>query len=134
MANYRFPPPGENDPIENIHHYVGTRIGSAIALIREGEKPRLGERRDFFLGLLSRYADGTYTYAHTASFSPEIALNFKTQILGTLKSGATIKDLEDLAETLLSAMDRYAVEVGRPEETRQAIKALIDKTKKELIK
>lgn len=131
MANYRFPPPGENDPIMNIHHYVGTRIEGDIRLMRGGEEVNLRARKHFFSGLLRRYADGTYVYPHTESFNPEVALRLRAQVLATLKPDATVRDLEYLTETLFSAMDKYAIEAGRPNKTREAIQEFIETLKDE---
>lgn len=121
---YRWNPPGKYEPFE-LHHYIGNYISDAILTLNEGGRPRLNVCRNVVSGLLERYADGTYQYRHSKGFNPSIAEGLRDKVDTTVKPGATAKELSDLAEDLLRAIDRH-YSVIDPAKTRKAIKKLKD--------
>ena len=119
---YNWHPSGAYEPFE-LHHYIGNYISDAILALKEGGKPRLGFTRSIVSGLLERYADGTYQYRHSDGFNPSVAQRFKVRVDATVRPGVTAKELGDLAESLLRAIDKHYL-IVEPAKTRKAIKKI----------
>ena len=117
---YPFHPPGRFDPFE-LNHYIGNHLSGAIDTIMEGRRPKLGVVRYVLSGLLQRYADGTYQYRHSDEFNPCMAQTLRNRVEEIVRPGATAKELGDLAENLLLAVDRHYKAVD-PSKTRKAIR------------
>lgn len=133
MRQYRLPAPGELDPIANLQHYTGNYLSVLRGQIKSGEggQARLEVAREVVSGVLSGFADGTYTYEHSQAFNPDVARKLSEEVLSTLREGASVDDIRSLEEKLQGAADEHAIQTGQPERTRAALDDLRDRLKAE---
>ncbi len=127
---YYWPQPGAHEPFE-LHHYIAVYLYGNLLTLKEKGKPRFNVTRGIICGLLERYANGTYQYRGSKSFNPLVATDLKGRVDVTVRQGATIKGLSNLAESLERAINRHYLEIGRPDKTEKAIEKFKNKLRAE---
>lgn len=113
--------------LSDFNHHVSNSLGNVVYALLLGENPDYQSVRENILAFLRTLEDGTRKYIHEDSLDPGVAEKFRREIEDTLVDGVTLDQASDLQERILAARENYAKEIGRPQDTREAVEDMRNK-------
>jgi hypothetical protein len=116
----------ENDPWMIIRHHSTHALIPLILDLEKGMhledlEARLASIRVRLGSEFDKMSNGKTDYKHTASMNPSVAANYVRRIDAELRVRVTAEVVAALHEDTMITTDNYAIETGRPENTRKAL-------------